>query len=152
MTVPTKIRAVAEDPENPLLDCYADDPTALAKFFATGTITPTAPPTKKDTTTMSLYPETVTAAKPSKRPMPGIGASNDPRRLVDVLARLGLCRNEMATPLKELAATGQPLGKFFQVSVWDLDRALADVECTVSQRMQLKASLDHAGLLTVPKV
>lgn len=56
MTVPTKIRAVAEDPENPLLDCYADDPTALAKFFATGTITPTAPPTKKDTTTMSFIP------------------------------------------------------------------------------------------------
>ena len=113
--------------------------------------TPTTTPTKKETQIMSLNPEYVTAPKTQKQPMPGIGACNDAGRLVDVLSRLGLCPHGLATPLKSLAAHGKPLKEFFTVSVWDLDRALEGVECTLSQRMQLKASLDRAGLLTVPK-
>jgi len=100
---------------------------------------------------MSLNPEYVTASKPAKRAVSGIGPSNDPARLIDVLSRLGLCPSGAVAPLKSLAAHGTPLKEFFQVSVWDLDRALEGVECSVSQRMQLKASLDRAGLLTVPK-
>jgi hypothetical protein len=101
---------------------------------------------------MSLNPEYITAAKAPKQPMSGIGASHDAGRLVEVLSRLGLCPSAMATPLKQLAAHGKPLKEFYQVSVWDLDRALDGVECTVSQRLQFKASLDAAGLLCVPKV
>jgi hypothetical protein len=100
---------------------------------------------------MSLNPEYYVAPKVSKRPMPGIGASNDPARLVNVLETLGLCSSVMAEPLRELAAHGKPLRPHFTVSVYKLDEALENIECTVSQRMQFKASLDRAGLLTVPR-
>jgi hypothetical protein len=59
--------------------------------------------------------------------------------------------HELATPLKQLAAAGKPLKEFFTVSVWDLDRAPQNVDCSIQNRMQFKASLDRAGLLSVPK-
>jgi hypothetical protein len=99
---------------------------------------------------MSLNPEFITAAKAAKAHMP-IGTGS-PARLIETLNRLGLVTSEMAEPLTQLAAAGKPLGKYFTVSVHDLDRALAGVECSVTSRMQFKAGLDRAGLLSVPKV
>jgi hypothetical protein len=124
--------------------------TRISTHADQSTIQPTQPKTK-GTNTMSLNPEYVTAPKPQKTSVSGIGASNDPKRLIDVLVRLGLCSDGLATPLKQLAAAGKPVGEHFKVSVWDLDHKLAGVDCTLSQRMQLKASLDLAGLLAVPK-
>jgi hypothetical protein len=151
MTVPIKIRAVREDPSNPILECYRENPIGLAKLLATRTTIQPIATTKTKEAIMSLNPEYVTAPKPQKTSVSGIGASNDPKRLIDVLVRLGLCSDGLATPLKQLAAAGKPVGEHFKVSVWDLDHKLAGVDCTLSQRMQLKASLDLAGLLAVPK-
>jgi hypothetical protein len=81
----------------------------------------------------------------------GIGPSGDPARLIGVLQNLGLCPPDLAAPLKKLAAVGRPVNEFYQVSVWDLDRALQDVDCSIQNRLQFKASLDRAGLLSVPK-
>jgi hypothetical protein len=152
MTVPIKIRAVREDPSNPILECYRENPIGLAKLLATRTtIQPTTTKTKANI--MSLNPEYVSASsKPAtKHAVSGIGPSGDPARLIGVLANLGLCPHELATPLKQLAAAGKPLKEFYQVSVWDLDRALQNVDCSIQNRMQFKASLDRAGLLSVPK-
>jgi hypothetical protein len=46
---------------------------------------------------------------------------------------------------------GKPLGEYFKVSVWDLDKALESVDCSVTNRLAFKSSLDRAGLLSVPK-
>jgi hypothetical protein len=100
---------------------------------------------------MSLNPEYVTASKPTKHAVSGIGPSGDTARLIGVLQNLGLCPHDLATPLKQLAAAGRPVKEFYQVSVWDLDRALQNVDCSIQNRMQFKASLDRAGLLSVPK-
>jgi hypothetical protein len=100
---------------------------------------------------MSLAPEYVKAAAAPKRHMPGIGANGNVSRLIGVLQALELCPIGLGESLQKLAAYGKPVKEFFQVSVWDLDRALAGVECSIEQRMAFKASLDHAGLLTVPK-
>jgi hypothetical protein len=117
----------------------------------TTTIQPTTTKTKANI--MSFNPEYVSASsKPAtKQAVPGIGPSGDPARLIGVLQNLGLCPHELATPLKQLAAAGKPLKEFFTVSVWDLDRALQNVDCSIQNRMQFKASLDRAGLLSVPK-
>ena len=100
---------------------------------------------------MSLNPEFYTTPKAAKVHIPGIGVGS-PARLIEVLNRLGLCTSEMAEPLQQLAAAGKPLKQYFQVSVHDLDRKLENVNCSTTQRLQFKASLDRAGLLTVPKV
>jgi hypothetical protein len=155
MVVPIKIRAVREDPEEPHLDCYRGNPTGLAELLATRTTT--QPTTTKENTKMSHHNFTgyngiaASQSGTTKKGVAGITASADPARLIDVLARLGVCPHDLATPLKQLAAAGKPVKEFFQVSVWDLDRALADVDCSVSQRMAFKNSLDLAGLLSVPK-
>jgi hypothetical protein len=90
-------------------------------------------------------------ARPSTIAIPGIGSSNNPARLVGVLQRPGLCSDGLAASLGTIAAHGQSVGNFWKVSVRGLDRALASIECTLSHRMQLKASLDLAGMLSVPK-
>jgi hypothetical protein len=148
MPIPTKIRAVREDPSAPILECYADDPAVLAKFFASRSTTTSS---TKGKPYMSLNPEYVTAAAKPKRAVMGVGANYNVSALIGTLQRLELCPSGLAEPLKQLAAAGQPLAQYYQVSVWDLDRALSDVDCSVSQRLQFKSSLDRAGLLTVPK-
>jgi hypothetical protein len=147
MPTPTKIRAVREDPASPILECYADDPAALAKLFASHSTTTST----KEKPYMSLNPEYVTAAAKPKRAVMGVGANYNVSALIGTLQRLELCPSGLAEPLKQLAAAGQPLAQYYQVSVYDLDRALSDVDCSVSQRLQFKSSLDRAGLLTVPK-
>ena len=67
---------------------------------------------------------------------------------VKTLNRLGLCSNEMADPLKKLAAQKRPLSEFFQVSVYDVDRALKGVEASPEDRIGFKSSLARAGLMT----
>jgi hypothetical protein len=155
--IPTRIRAVRENPEKPLLDCYTSNPNGLAALLASRTTAEPHRPQLKENMNMSHHNYTgyssLAASKSgtTKQAVAGVGASTDPARLIDVLARLGLCPHDLATPLKQLAAGGTPVKDFYQVSVWDLDRALANVDCSVSQRMAFKNSLDLAGLLSVPK-
>jgi hypothetical protein len=139
-----KLRAVAEDVNDPLLDCY--DPTALAELSAAR-----PSPTRKEPFTMSnLDPVHVTAEPRRKVAMPGIGHGS-PARLLDTLVRLGLCSSELATPLKSIAAAGAPIKELFQVNVWELDRALAGVECSIENRINFKSALDQLNILNVPK-
>jgi hypothetical protein len=67
------------------------------------------------------------------------------------LVRLGLCSSELASPLKSITAAGAPIKELFQVNVWELDRALAGVECSIEQRINFKSSRDRLGILNVPK-
>ena len=143
-----KLRAVTEDPSAPFLDCYdQNDPNAIA-ILAVARTTITPPPTKAKH--MSLNPVNITAEKRSKVPMPGIGHGS-PARLLDTLSRLGLCSNEMATPLKSISAAGHPINHLFTVSVHELDRALEGVECKVADRINFKNALSNLGILTVPR-
>jgi hypothetical protein len=140
----TKIRAVAEDFINdPMLELYEESPDALAEISASR-IQPNT--SMKEPFTMSLTPEYVSTPRAGKIAMPGIGHGS-PARLLDALTRLGLCTSELATPLKTISAAGQPMAKFFQVNVWELDKALAGVECTIENRINFKNSLDHLGIL-----
>jgi hypothetical protein len=47
LPIPTKIRAVREDPAAPLVECYPKTPDALAAIFAARS-TPTTPTTPKE--------------------------------------------------------------------------------------------------------
>jgi hypothetical protein len=98
----------------------------------------------------NLDPVHVTAEPRRKVAMPGIGHGS-PARLIDTLTRLGLCSAELATPLKTIAAAGAPIKELFQVNVWELDRALAGVECTIENRINFKSALDQLKILNVPK-
>jgi hypothetical protein len=84
-------------------------------------------------------------------PIPGINASNDPQRLIDVLSRMDLISDGMAEPLKILASHGKPLGEHYRVSVYKLDAALNKTGASTENRMAFKASLDRWGLLVVPR-
>jgi hypothetical protein len=78
----------------------------------------------------------------------GIIANDNPVALVKALHRLGLCSHEMSDPLQKLAAQKRPLNEFFQVSVYDVDMALKDVEASPQDRIGFKSSLKRAGLMT----
>ena len=66
---------------------------------------------------------------------------------IDYEDRLLLCPAELAVPLKQLAAAGQPVGKFHTVTTYELDRALRSVDSSLEQRMSFKLSLRQCGLL-----
>lgn len=100
---------------------------------------------------MSLNPEHVSAAKAQKKSVGGIHAHSDAKRMLSVLTSLGLCTPELSASLEKLAAAGGDVSALYKVSVWDLDRALNEVWCSVSDRIAFKASLSRAGLLSVPK-
>jgi hypothetical protein len=149
MPVPTKIRAIAEDPSAPLVDCYDSNDVATLAALAISKVFSNHKPTttpKKEVTPMSLNPEYATVAKAPKRHIPGIGAGRCDR-LVETLTRLGLCPGELAVPLKQLAAAGRPIKEFYTVDIDQLDRALNGVECSIEDRMRFKHSLHVAGIL-----
>jgi hypothetical protein len=165
LPAPTKIKAIAEDPKSPFLECY--DATnieslaaiAVSRAFANNPTTTTIPnpinpiptTTKKEATTMSVEnfgnPNYVTST-PSKRFVSGIMGIDNPVALVKTLNRLGLCPNAMAEPLQALAAAKRSLAEFFTVSVYEVDLALKDVECSPQDRIGFKNSLLRAGLMT----
>jgi hypothetical protein len=86
------------------------------------------------------------ATRAPKRHVSGIGAGS-PARLVDTLARLGLCPSNLIDPLTTLAAHGKPLDAYFTVSIESLDMALNGVECSTENRIRFKQSLAACGLL-----
>jgi hypothetical protein len=152
----TKIKAVREDPKDPIKDCYPTTPEALVALSLTRVIANHQPTSLKEESTpmISINPanpnyltddDVIKASK--KRYVSGVGANDNPIALVGALHRLGLCSSEMAEPLKKLAAQKRPLNEFLQVSLHDVDRALAGVECTPLERMGFKNSLNRAGLL-----
>jgi hypothetical protein len=148
--VPIRIKAVREDPEHPITDCYPSDVETLAQLAVSAALV--NHPSNKEQPKMSLNPEYISAAKPEKRFVPGIGVTNSEGRLVEILTRLGLCSSELAVPLKQIAANGNgKVSDHLKVSVDDLDRALNAVHCTIDQRMGFKASLRQAGLLFVSR-
>jgi hypothetical protein len=152
LPTPTKIRAVREDPAAPLVDCYPEDPTTLARLFATrSTTTPTPTTTPKEKPMQNMTNYDGNHSKVEKTPINGINASNDPVRLIEILERLDLVSPEMAKPLKTIAAHGGSVKEVFQVSVYKLDQKLRATEASVEQRLAFKASLDRFGLLTVPR-
>jgi hypothetical protein len=151
----TKIKAVREDSSAPLLECYAETPETVARIFAgAATSTNNQRPKEgpKQMQNMTGYNPLLANAKEEKNHVAGIGASNDPARLLDVLDRLGVGpSDDMMTSLKTLSAHGKPIGEHFQVSVVKLDQALRKTEATLEQRLAYKASLHAAGLLMVPR-
>jgi hypothetical protein len=147
LPVPTKIRAIREDLNDPFMKSYdATDVSTLAALAVLKVFPNHQPTTKpKEDTNMSYLQFPVTP-QVTKRHVPGIGAGS-PARLVDTLSRLGLCPSELIEPLKTLAAHGKPTSPYFQVSVDALDVALGGVEASIEQRMAFKYSLKQAGLL-----
>ena len=97
----------------------------------------------------SANPDYVTEFKNSeKKHIPGIQACEDPARLISTLTALGLVSLSLSEPLKKLAAAAPDAVKnHFQISVYELDRALGEVWTTTSGRMGFKASLARAGIL-----
>jgi hypothetical protein len=155
LPIPTKIKAIAEDPTAPFLECYATDDIDVAvalqisKVFAAHQPTTTA---KKEESIMSANYTGVTgldgpALKSAKRFVTGVSANDNAQAIVKTLHRLGLVSHELETPLVQLAARGKPLGQYFQVSLYDLDMALRDVEATPGDKIGFKASIRNANLL-----
>jgi hypothetical protein len=99
------------------------------------------------------YDERVAAASKgvTKQHINGIGAANDPSRLIDVLETLELITPELAVPLRTIAAHGGAVKDFTTVSVYALDAKLRTTDATLEQRLSFKASLARHGLLTVPR-
>jgi hypothetical protein len=152
LPIPTKIKAVREDPNDPIVNCYSEDPITLAKIFAgRSTSTPTPPTTPKEKPMQNMTGYDGNHSKVEKTPINGINASNDPVRLIEILERLDLVSPEMAKPLKTIAAHGGSVKEVFQVSVYKLDQKLRTTEASVEQRLAFKASLDRFGLLVVPR-
>jgi hypothetical protein len=156
LPIPTRIKAIAEDPTSPDLTCYdATDIESLAalavsKIFATN---PTTTKPTKETKSMSYNsinpanPDYVTSEAP-KRFVNGVMANDNPQALIKTLHKLGLVGNDIVDPLVQIAAAGKPLGHLFQVSLYDVDRALKGVANADPQaRIGFKASLRNAGLL-----
>jgi hypothetical protein len=154
LPIPTKIKAIAEDPTAPDLECY--DATnieslaalAVSKVFANNPISIKS--TKESI--MTNYtgvtgPGFDGPAKVAKRFVSGVNANDSTQAIVKTLHRLGLVSNELQTPLVQLAAAGKPLGQYFQVSLYDLDRALSDVDADAGSKIGFKASVRNAGLL-----
>jgi hypothetical protein len=157
LPIPTRIRAVRENPESPFLDCYpGTPPETLAKIFASRTtVTPPTiqSPKEKPMLNFTNYDENLAAASKgvTKNHINGIGASDNPGRLVDVLETLELITPELAVPLKTIAAHGGAVKDFTTVSVYALDAKLRGTDATLEQRLAFKASLARHGLLTVPR-
>lgn len=78
-----------------------------------------------------------------------INSSDHLPRLLDILGNLGLVTNELATPLKTIAAAGEPIKEFLQIPVHKLDAKLRNTYSTVEQKIAFKANLDRHGLLVV---
>jgi hypothetical protein len=153
LPIPTKIKAVREDPNDPIVNCYSEDPITLARIFASRSTSTTPTPTtpKGKTPMMNMTGYDGNHSKVEKTPINGINASNDPVRLIEILERLDLVSPEMAKPLKTIAAHGGSVKEVFQVSVYKLDQKLRTTEASVEQRLAFKASLDRFGLLVVPR-
>jgi hypothetical protein len=151
LPIPTKIKAVREDPSAPIANCYREDPATLAKLFASiSTTPPTITPTKqKIMLNMTGYNEHAAVKGVEKYHINGVNASNDRGRLVEVLERLEVITPEFAKPLKTIFAHGaaDKLKEVLQISVYKLDAALRLTDATVDQRLAFKASLAHFGLL-----
>src|SRR5450432_4072456 len=151
LPIPTKIKAVREDPSAPIANCYREDTATLAKLFASIS---TTPPTKqKIMLNMTGYNEHAAVKGVEKYHINGVNASNDRGRLVEVLERLEVITPEFAKPLKTIFAHGaaDKLKEVLQISVYKLDAALRLTDATVDQRLAFKASLAHFGLL-VPEI
>jgi hypothetical protein len=87
------------------------------------------------------------APKVTKRFVSGVSANDSTQAIVKTLHRLGLVSHELETPLVQLAAAGKPLGQYCQISLYDLDQALKDVDATPGDKIGFKASMRNAGLL-----
>jgi hypothetical protein len=147
----TKIKAIREDPKDPRMDCYANDVATQAALEISKVFSNQPNPKPESSKQMSIInygnPELNPTIAP-KRFVVGVIANDNPVALVKTLNRLGLCSNEMADPLKKLAAQKRPLSEFFQVSVYDVDMALKGVEASPEDRIGFKSSLKRAGLMT----
>lgn len=157
LPVPTRIKAIAEDPTAPFLECYATDDIDVAVALQISKVSAAPQPTTtkptKETNSMSYNsinqanPNYVTSEAP-RRFVNGVMANDNPQALIKTLHRLGLVGNDIVDPLVQIAAAGKPLGGLFQVSLYDVDKALAGIaNADAGQRIGFKASLRNAGLL-----
>jgi hypothetical protein len=127
-------------------------------YFSRASENTTHPPSKSQKeNNMSLnftgYDERLAASSKGieKNHVNGIGASDDPSRLLDVLETLELIAPELAKPLKTITAHGGEVTEFITLSVYALDAKLRTTDATVEQRMAFKSSLARHGWLTVPR-
>jgi hypothetical protein len=146
-----KIHAIREENYN-RMECYANDISTQVALSLNRVIAenPTITQPTKDQKMHNEYLED-TSTPIKKTAMPGIGAGSAARHIA-TLQRLGLVPAELAEPLTQLAAAnaqgrGEPVGKFHTVSVYELDRALRSVDCSLEQRMAFKLSLRQCGLI-----
>ncbi len=84
-----------------------------------------------------------------KRRVAGVNGSNSLDSMLGALTDLGLCTSGLEKPLKTLAANGQValLGNFLSVDIHELDRALAGVEVSTSNKIAFKSALTQMGFL-----
>jgi hypothetical protein len=147
--IPIKIRAVREDPNDPFMDCYGNDPATLAELAVAKVIasqSPTNQPPKKENTTMGLNPEYIDASAPKvqKHAIP-INYAEAPG-VIRTLEALGL---RPPNQLKALAASGAKVSAAgWQTTLDEVDMALAKTYADVSTRMAFKAALVRHGLLS----
>jgi hypothetical protein len=151
LPLPTKIRAVAEHPDAPLLDCYPGTKEDVARIYALLTTAPSPIKTTKEKPMLNMTSfDPFLAAKGNERThIVGINGSNSPTRLIETLERLELCSPKLAEPLKTLAAAGEKINEHLQIPVHELDAALRRTDATIEQRMAFKSSLNSLGVLYV---
>jgi hypothetical protein len=86
-----------------------------------------------------LHPLPVLAAKGEDLiHVVGIGGSDNPVRIIEVLGRLELCSYELGVPLKKIAAAGGELKEVFQIEVHVLGHALRKTDASIEQRLALR--------------
>jgi hypothetical protein len=97
------------------------------------------------------YDSRLAAKGEEKNHIVGIGGSDNPTRLIEVLQRLELCSYELGVPLKKIAAAGGELKEFIKIEVHQLDKALRKTDASIEQKMALKSQMNRLGLLTVTR-
>jgi hypothetical protein len=151
MVTVTKIKAIREDPKDPRLECYSSDIATLATVAVSKAFSHQPPTTKESENIMSNYTGVTGLDGPAfpsaKRFVTGVSANDNAQAIVKTMHRLGLVSAELETPLVQLAAHGKPLGQYFQVSLYDLDQALKNVEASPQDKIGFKSSANRAGLL-----
>jgi hypothetical protein len=139
LPIPTTLACYAESPEQTAL--------SLAKIFASTTTNP------KDTTMPAAYPNYTGISDfpkaAAKRFVSGINGSSSINSMLGALNSLGLCSDGLISPLTTLAAHGQAntLGKYLQIDLHALDRALAQTESSTSNKLAFKCALSLMGFL-----
>jgi hypothetical protein len=132
--IPTKIRAVREDPEHPMMDCYPSDLDTIAKLAVTATIA--NHPSNKEPPKMTDTLSTQVKPRPT-RPLTSLPSRLTAEACLEIIARID----------PEHTAAGIAASRE-KVDVDQIDSALEYTELSISDRFRFKQALAQLGIMS----